>query len=363
MIPDWLTLVFWARLPVAATRLSPSLASVLTDGVYLVRGTLAGAGLPVLCLLLGLLAGAAHAGETFTGSLLVLGFLGVAGMLSAHLGLWSTLGYAVGDLTIHDHTITGPQGWVALLASYGLLALLTVYLPLLVGTVRLAIRRVDVKGNPPILLELLAAALAAGAGMFIWSQALRVLILPVFTWQGLQNADADAAVLTLRDRWPVLVGILMIAAALRVWRETTSRGELVATHVAELRTEFAKRAPRPVRSWPRPVTTGAGAALLTLVVAGLIASPIQALLVLAFFAALLYNRDRPIIPLWSPTPTGMPGFLRPVLAMTAGYGISWLLMRAASGPWPAVSWPALAGACLTVALVSLAAVQPRETQP
>lgn len=357
MIPDWLTLMLWARLPVAVARRSPALASILMDGVYLVRGTLVGAGLPVLCLLLGLLAGAVHEGETFTGSLLVLGFLGVAGMLSAHLGLWATLGYAVGDLVLHDHAITGPLGWTALLVSYGLLALLTVYLPLLVGAARLFVRRVDERGNPPMLLELLAAVGTAGVGMFVWSQALRALIRPVFAWQGLPDAVAADAVATLRDRWQVLVGMLMVAAALRVWREHSGRGEVVATHVADVKTQLAQRARSPLGPWPRPVTIGAGAALLTLVVAGLIASPLQTPLVLAFFAALLYGRSRLAETRWPPSVTRVPVPLRAVVALAIGYGMSWLLMRAGG------SWPTLAAACLTVALVSLAVVQPRGAQP
>jgi hypothetical protein len=352
MIPDWLTLVLWARLPRAVARLSPALASILTDGVYLVRGTFVGAGMPVLCLLFGMLAGARHEGETYTASLLIMGFLGAVGMLSAHLGLWGTLGYAVGDLVLRDRAISQPQGLLALLLSYGLLALLTVYLPLLTGGARLVSRNVNPRGNPPMTLELLTAAAVTGGGVFVWSQALRVLIRPVFAWQDVQAGLEEVA--PLRDRWQVLVGILAVTAALRVWREHSARGELVKAHVAEVRAALAQRPHSRLMPWPRPVAIGAGAALLTLVVAGLISSPAQALLVLAFFAVLLQSRGRFAEMRWPPSVTRVPTLARVLLAMAVGYGMSWVLLGVGDG-----SWPALVGACLTAALVSLAAVQPR----
>jgi hypothetical protein len=352
MIPDWLTLVLWARLPRAVARLSPALASILTDGVYLVRGTFVASGMPVLCLLFGMLAGTRHQGETYTASLLVMGFLGAAGMLSAHLGLWGTLGYAVGDLVIRDRVITQPQGLLALLLSYGLLALLTVYLPLLTGEARLSSRNVNPRGNPPMTLELLTAAVVAGSGVFVWSQALRVLILPVFAWQGVQARFEEIA--PLRDRWQVLVGILAVTAALRVWREHSGRGEMVKVHVAEVRAALAQRTHGPLMPWPRLVAIGMGAALLTLTMAGLISSPAQALLVLAFFAALLQSRGALAEIHWPLSVARVPTFARVVLAVAVGYGVSWVLLGAGDG-----SWPALVGACLTAALILLAAVQPR----
>jgi hypothetical protein len=307
-----------------------------------------GASLPVLCLLLGTLAGAAHSGETFTASLLVMAFLGAIGMLSAQLGLWATLGYAIGDLVLNERSGAGPLRGAALLVSYGLLALLTVYLPLLTGAARLSARRVNERGNPSTTLELLAAVATAGAGALLWSQALQALIRP-------GNDPAP-----LRDRWGVLVAVLVVMAALRVWGEHSARGGPVKAHVAEVRAALGQRARSPSTAWPEPMRIGAEALLLTLFVSGLIASLPQAVLALGFFAVLLRARmiltlRRPHAP--QPVAARAGVLVRAGVAAVVGYTLTWLLLTAAGGPWPV-----LAGLCLTVGLVSLAIVGPQSAR-
>ncbi|MGH8931135.1 MAG: hypothetical protein ACRDZO_11065, partial [Egibacteraceae bacterium] len=349
MIPDWLTLVFWVRLPVAVARLSPAAASVLMDGVYLVRGTFLGAGAPVLTALLGLLGGALHSGQTFATSLLVMGFLGVAAMMSAHLGLLGTIGYVIGDLVIRERAQSGLQESVALLFSYALLALLTVYLPLLVGTVRLAARTAYKRGDLPLWLEIVAAVVVAATGAFAWAQALRVLIRPAFAWQGAQVSASDLGPLT--GGWSILVAVTAGAAALRVWREHKGRGGVVAAHVKEVRSALRPRTRRVTSARPvqQPLAIGATAALLTVLVAGLIDGIAQGVVVFMFFAAMLWGRARLA---GTPAPGSGPRvsvLARGAVAVVAGYGLSALLLTVPNG-----SWPALAGTCLTAALVVLA---------
>ena len=350
MIPDVLALVFWVRLPLAVARLSPAAASVLTDGVYLVRGTGLAALGPIVAALAGTVAGARHLGQAFTASLLTMAVLGVLGILSAHLGLWTVAGYVFGDLVIHDRAVAGLGALGALVVAAILLGLLTVYIPLLVGAARLAARRIDERGRPPVILEALVAALTTAVAATAWALAARVLVRPVYAWQGLEPGPTELA--PLLARWEVLVGVLALAAAFRVWREDAARGEIVRAHVATLRRDLAGASRPAGRPWPEPARLVAGAAALTVVVAGLVGGAVQAMLTLAFFAGLLWARGRLATAWWPLQLLRVPALVRGAAALSVGFGLSGLILYVSNG-----LGAALLSTCLITTLVTLAAAK------
>jgi hypothetical protein len=354
MIPDLLTLLFWHRLPLAVARVSPSAAGVLADGVYMVHGTGVGALGPIVATVLGLIAGTRHQGQAFTASLITMAVLATVGMMSAQLGVWATAGYLLGDVLLRDRPGLGFSGLAALLVAGVLLTLLTVYVPLLVGAARLAVRRVDERGQPPAVLEALTGAAAAAAAVAVWAVATRVLIRPVYAWQGVAPTVAELA--PLSQRWLVLVGVAALAAAFRVWREEVARGEMVRLHVAEMRVDLSRIARRREvrRHWTpgRPVRVAALAALLMVVVAGLVGSVVQALLAFVFLAAVIEARHRMAGLAW---PVGLlrtPAWLRAGVVLAVGYGLAGLILAVTNGVAPA-----LASTCLIVAMVTLAAAK------
>lgn len=290
---DRVTRFLWVRIPLLAARWWPGAGIVLGDGHYLGRWWYVAIPVIPFEFVGGLAAGARHDGRTFTYSMLIMAVMAVVGQAGACLGLWVTIGYAVGDLFFNDAPRPGGllTGTVPDLISYVLLGLLTVVLPALVLATRRAmpmeIPRLPRKLMP--WLSGLCAAMVAGGGAYLWAKAVALLIQPVFTWTGGQ--PGEIAVRPLRDNWWVLVLAASWAAVARVVAEH----EAVSDKVVELSRELWDGLLDRLEAGPRTgidglVVAGLGAAGTTLMLSGLIGGWLQASVVLIFFASLLLVR-------------------------------------------------------------------------
>ncbi|HYL70653.1 MAG TPA: hypothetical protein VEY89_05055, partial [Candidatus Dormibacteraeota bacterium] len=193
---------WWGRVPARAGRLSSALGTVFTDGAYLEVSPVVAALAPLLALVVGFLVGWRHplATDLFTTSVAVMVLALLVGTLSAAVGAWLVIGYAVGDvvLGVRDTVFLGTftnsgKTWAALILCDLVFALLVVLIPLtaraLAGEVGM---RWFARSGPAPVVAL--TAVASALLVFAWTQAALVLTRPYFTWHALppNQASIDA---------------------------------------------------------------------------------------------------------------------------------------------------------------------------
>lgn len=348
----------WVRFPLLVARWWPGAGIVLGDGHYLSRWPVIALAAQPLAWAGGVAAGSLHDGRTYTYSMVVMCALTVAGQAGACLGLWATLGYAVGDLFLNRAprpdgllTVTVPD-----LLSYVLLGLLSVLLPVAVLWAR---RNLPVISRLPTSLlpwlDGLCAAVVAGAGGFVWAKVVPLLIQPIFTWPG--GTAEEIAVAPLRDWWWVLVVTTAWAAIARVVAEH----EALSDRVLALSHELWEGLDQRLEAGPRRGIGGlivvvAGAAGTTWLVSGLIGNYWQAAVAFVYFGSLLFVRFYLVTvgPAAVELLTRVPAAVRILVALGLAYGAGWLLTRAFP---PAESNPAqaslLVSACLAALVLTL----------
>jgi hypothetical protein len=185
---SWLADLWWLRLPAATRRKSESLFAIFVDGYYLVAWPAAAALAPVLLLLSGLVMGWQQAGfeSAFSESMLLMMVIAIVGVLSANLGLYFTLGFALGHFLLwHDASVDEfARTKVPLLIEYGLIFLLAVGVPMATKSLLSQFTPPRVRGRM-VLLGVAVAGHAAVTGVlvYLWAQCVPILIRPVFTWQ------------------------------------------------------------------------------------------------------------------------------------------------------------------------------------
>ena len=341
---------WWIRLPLAAHRISAGLAETLLDGYYLVAWPLMTAIAPPLVLITGLLIGAWHPGfgEVFTQSMLVMVVAAAIGILSAQSGLLFVTGFALGDFFLwHGYWVCPPRTmWLAqlcgdprweqvvrsrvpLLIVYGVIALLAVGIP--IATKGLLAQFPPPRfATPSVWFAIMMAghAVLTGALVYLWAQAVPLLIRPVFTWRG--DNPPEAAVSPLQDRVAPLVVAAVIASLARM---TLQRATVVSPRStarlnaweANLAWAAAARPSPPLRP-PAAVQVAATAAWSTLLLAGVLEGWAEAALLAGLLLVLQAARARLIpVPLgaWPQVAYRVPHLIR----LVAGTAVTVLLAR------------------------------------
>lgn len=235
--------LWWCTFPRLATRLSRQLGIALGDGFYLLRWPKLAAYAPPVVFALGFLLGAVRLfpGETFTFSLLLIALFLIPASLGAGLGVWLTVGYAIGDFVFFRPRMVQP----GLLAREPLLVLTRVGLPALILYVLLAgllvgvplasaglrlqvmnfvtrLRRNDGPKRSPhrpwmTLLAALIQGALQGLLVYVWIQNVPTLIRPVYTWIG--GIPPVAAMAPLQENGSYLVWLAAFVGATRVFLE------------------------------------------------------------------------------------------------------------------------------------------------
>ncbi|MFN2582273.1 MAG: hypothetical protein ABR498_05980 [Candidatus Dormibacteria bacterium] len=274
---------WWRRLPARLARLSPAAAMVLIDGRYVTRQRVLGALVPPAAIVVGFLVGWLHPLEhdVYTTSALFMSLALVIGTLSAALGAWLVLGYAVGDLVLANRSAAfvgslGEAGktWATLILCDIVLAMMVVLIPLtaraLSHELMLRLRR-----GGSLVVEYAVAAGVSALMVYAWSQAAPVLTRPYFTWHGVAVARDALDSLQLMAWLLPLVGL--VAMVLRGWLEQRVQLEEVASSPAQ-------RVRR--RALPVPIAIAWKVGLAVFVLAGLMefwVDPIVVALVMATF--------------------------------------------------------------------------------
>jgi hypothetical protein len=322
-------LAWWRRLPEAAARLSGTLRAVLRDGDYLLSWPLAAACVPPLALAAGVLLGAVHPGPVFSSSLaVVLAFAAIAG-LGAAPGCLALVGYAVGDLALHEHPAAGVVDALlrtdaAALDTYLILAGLVVAAPLVSTAVRQRGQRLVRPGPPRLAIGFALAAVVQAALAYLWGHGAAALIRPV--WSFWNTAPQPEPVAVLRDGggWIVLVTVLAVAG----------RGTL--TLLAQRRPVPPAGAPRVrfrlPRPWPWPVPVVLQAVVFTLLLSGLVSTALGAAAVLALLLVLgaLRYRVVPALASYVRLVDRVPLVLRVLACCLVGYLLALAVVRPAA---------------------------------
>ncbi|HEV2705682.1 MAG TPA: hypothetical protein VGV59_07130 [Pyrinomonadaceae bacterium] len=262
---QWLANLWWVRLPRALRRVAETPALVLTDGLYITSLPTLAALLPPALFLLGLLCGWLHPGfrVVFTESLAVLLMATLVGVLSGHLGALFVAGFAVGDYFLFNPAwMFGEKVFAAflyrfaLIIEYALLSMLAAQIPLatkaLVGHLYFVARLGQTAMFASAFVGHVVLTLLL---VFLWGQAVPVLIRPVFTWAGGQPREADIVILQ-RFIWPLLATAALasvVRMACQVWvASSTAASERLAAIEEELaegdREPLTHRLPRIVRA-------------------------------------------------------------------------------------------------------------------
>ncbi len=186
---------WWVRVPQAARRVSSTLAAALVDGHYIAAYLRRSLFAAPLTLFVGLLAGWLHPDFEFVAieALVLISVLAALSTLSGHLGALFLIGFALGDFVLASHDEFYVRGFVSnllyvrlpLLIQYALFGLLLVTIPLLTKAMvaqLLPSRRVGRQVH--ILIGMLGHALITFVLVYLWTQAMPLLIQPIFTWPG-----------------------------------------------------------------------------------------------------------------------------------------------------------------------------------
>lgn len=357
-----MTQLLWLRLPLQTARAWPGAGIALGDGHYLTRWPAAALIAGPACWLVGLVAGAMHSEQTYTFSIMLMIMFGLIGQAGAAVGLWATIGYAIGDLLLNSTPIYGRvtglerlfEVTVPSVLSYVLLGFLTVLLPMTVLGVRMMV--INMRWLPRMLVpvaEFVAAAVAAGFGAYVWSKTVPLLIRPVFVWPG-GVPDVDAIEPLQQTGW-LLVLFVAMAAVGRVALERKAMVGKTATFSQILWAGLgAQLAKGPRRGVAGLVMVGLGAAGTTLLLSGIIGSYLEAFVVLMFFAALLFIRFF-LVTVGAPV-VGVLAKVPYLIRFGAGLVVGYLVARVVIGFfWESTTsfLPVLASACVAVAVMTL----------
>src|ERR1700686_3182319 len=204
----------WFRLPRRAGSISLTLSGVLTDGIYLSAWPLVGALILPLVFGIGLYLGWNQSGDVYIYSLVTMVFLVLVSQHGAAIGLWLWLGYALGDLFYATQTIE-KLTWL-MLASRALADALLTILLIVVPLATHALTRSSVRGlisyfeavitptnssktasawnsrprivntrSARLLSSVLLQSLMAFVFVYLWAQAVGLLLQPFYLWQNI----------------------------------------------------------------------------------------------------------------------------------------------------------------------------------
>jgi len=281
--------LWWSTLPGRARRLSPALFGALSDGGYLTAWPSVAAWAPPIALVLGVALGG-HRPESWvvpTASIVMMAIVVTVGGLSAALGAWLSLGYAIGDFVWRAHP--APAGHTA----YGLYALAHVRAPLLITYVVLAGLAVlvpagsrqlsasaalGIQPSTPKAGMIRAVAHAGLVALFTaaWLISAPALLQPVFTWQSVQPPPAMIPSRSVEWALALLAG--GVAVARDHLEPLASARPAYVQWQADMRRSQSSPAQSRRPALPAEVSLIVAAALGTFLLSGLLRSPVDALL-------------------------------------------------------------------------------------
>ncbi|MCA1735476.1 MAG: hypothetical protein LC739_04990 [Actinobacteria bacterium] len=242
---------------------APALADSFRDSAWTAVWPPVAAFAPVAGLLVGFLAAFVWPGleHSYTESLVFMMLVIAGAILSGPVGMMLLVGYGAGSL-LFGETFTSPFGYpntlTRLVTAWGgkliVLALLAFPAVLLPTLARRMVWPIVGKADPANRLAIHAGLYAAVSGflVFVWAQAMVVLVRPVFVIPYRGDEPTFEAVNPVQNLWPWLVAAAVVTAAGRVIVESRVLGRSPrATAVAEEYRQWWVRTGRRPSPWQR----------------------------------------------------------------------------------------------------------------
>lgn len=300
----------WVDFPLKARVLSEAVAAILVDGIYLASFPVVAIAITPLALLGGFLVGWLHPGfaTVFSESMLIMIVVGVLGVLSARLGLLFVLGFVAGDFFLASHKMFYPGHglWrnflevrAPLLIEYALLAFLAVGIAMFTKSVLSSFRPPqNLTKNQVLALAFISHAAVTAVFVYFWTQAVPLLMRPVFVWPGSYLPISMAQ--PLQERWLILVAVLAGASIARVFLQgilaaSPERSRRVDQIMAKIAKEPMESAPLTDRI-PKIATVVFLAGWTVFILSGMISSFKEAGILFAIFTVFVALRKK-LIPL------------------------------------------------------------------
>jgi len=249
--------------------------------------------------------------------------------------------------------------------SYILLGLLAVRVPALA---RRMAERAPLPVEPTLRLAVRLFLYAAGSALlvFLWCQAMIVLIRPVFTWVG--QSPTTEAIMHVQTQWKWLVAVAVVASLARLVLETSTSGTGAgAALVATLQQERWSRAQRRGEFTRRLM--GPGRLILATLVVTLLLSgtyegwidPVIVAAIVVFLGAWRYGVIGRLPTDWVSFVRKIPALVRLAVAALVGYVFAYVILW---GLWRLGSLRAVAaGSLLTLAMFYLLFPGRRQSAP
>lgn len=289
---------WWRDLPVAASRVSGFLSVILADGIYLTHWSKVAAYAPVVSLVLGLLIGWFHfaPGQTFTFSIGVMALLMTISSFGTGLGSYLLVGYAFGDFFLFQHPKIGNifQTFfvvqIPLLLSYALLSILLISIPLTSQGLRLqTVPRLKTLGTIGLVTEGLLQAVIQSTLVFVWTQAVPILIRPVYTWQGI--TPPVEAIQPLQYNGQMLALLAGILGAVRIFLEFKSSSDSQVKERGEKLREVLLSRKMPNNSLPPVIGVFIKAICSTAMLSGMLSNWFEAIILGLSITGVMLLRD------------------------------------------------------------------------
>jgi hypothetical protein len=351
--------LWWTRIPTRLRRSSVLLSEIWRDGSYLSIRPLAATLFPFLLFFIGTIEGLTHwsiltnpsvGDETlvpFTQLFPLLLLTAAASAFSMNLGLTIVLGYALGDtlhtaFDVHNPSLAEsyatPQTtvlniYVPHLVSYVIFALLVVLPTLYAKGLTQRLHRLIHSTSSPVGLQTAVGACIVGGVVYAWIQATPLLIRTFWGWGWYSLATSTAAMYYLQQPQTSnqIILIAVIAFVLRnVLEYHASRNPSVREREERLRRGFeaADAHPTVLRRLPPVLRALVPAAVMTLVLGGILAEPGEGLIFFLFLWFLLIMRGT-ILPRfgfwtsWAQLVARVPVLVRLLAALFIIYLLAW----------------------------------------
>jgi len=295
----------------------------------------------------------------YSESLVFMGLLIAAALLSGPLGVMMFFGYIVGDFlgdVFQGYYTRAPLGMAGgRLVSYILLGLLAVRVPALAR--RMAERApLPAEATLRLAVRLFLYAAASALLVFLWCQAMIVLIRPVFTW--VRQSPTTEAIMHVQTQWEWLVAVAVVASLARLALETSTSGSGAgAALVASLQQErwsHAQRRGEFTRRLMGPGRLILATLVVTLLLSGTYEGWIDPLIVagiVVFLGAWRYGLIGRLPTGWVSFVRKIPALVRLAVAALVGYVFAYVVLW---GLWRLGSLRAVAaGSLLTLAMFYL----------
>lgn len=292
-----LAYLWWVKVPVAVHSVSAGASAAILDGIYLNAWPRVAALAPPASLLAGLMIGWGHLGfqTVFSESMALMVLAAIIGVCGGGLGAWFVAGFVLGDFVLATMPRYAGGPWDGLLKvrlprliEYGLLWLLVVQIPVTamalvrsLNTVMPANRQVRTYG------AMAGLGLVTMVLVHFWTQAVPILIRPVFTWPG--GYPPVSAMAPLQVQGMILVLCAALAATGRMYFQIRAVfDEQGAVYLAEVKEQLLLANPgtplgERLSVWARPL---GHAVWLTLFLSGMYHSWLDATLLGLLIAAI-----------------------------------------------------------------------------